>query len=128
MSKLHTHISDCNPCSDELLPPVDWRAFHKRHLPVWDGRRTWWVYFIQGEDGGPIKIGRTRNLAARVSELQCGYPFGRLRYVAIVHATDQTEQYLHEQFASFRLFGEWFVPAPELVRFIRQEITMEEAR
>jgi len=31
------------------------------------------VYFVQGRQGGPIKIGTTKDIVARMRELQVGY-------------------------------------------------------
>lgn len=82
-------------------------------------KREWWIYFAQGDDGGPIKIGRTTDLAARISSLIPNYPFGLLRYVGIMRAPGDMETELHVHFSRFRLRGEWFRPGAELVAFIR---------
>jgi hypothetical protein len=84
------------------------------------GLREHWVYFIQGDEGGPIKIGRSRNLPwMRASDLQSGYPFGMLRVVAVTRAPAAYEQTLHARFASLRMVGEWFRAAPMLLALIR---------
>lgn len=77
-----------------------------------------WIYFIQGDDGGPIKIGFTCQLAARVTDLQCGYPFGRLRFVGLVLGVAQDERGVHGLFAHLRLRGEWFRPGADLLEHI----------
>jgi hypothetical protein len=114
------------------LPAVDISFTQGRRLRGWVGardyysnapytpaeQREWWIYFVQGDDGGPIKIGRTTNLNARVSELGCGYPFGTLRYVGVLCALRDTESELHARFQDLRLAGEWFKPGAELVEYI----------
>lgn len=109
------------PC---VLPPVGaW-------LPVWghqrDGSfvqerdREHWIYFVQGDDGGPVKIGRTRSDPRyRLSAIQNGYPFGQLRFVGLIRGHRSTERELHHRFREARMMGEWFRATPELLAFIR---------
>lgn len=76
------------------------------------------TYFIQGEDGGPIKIGFTKNRPAeRLTELQIGSPV-ELAFIGFIEG--RKEPMLHRKFAHLRLHGEWFVNAPELCEFIRE--------
>ena len=96
-------------------------------LPLVHGRRprvgdAHWVYFIQGDDGGPIKIGRTQqNPQWRVDALQCGYPFGKLRLIWLIRGTGLLERELHERFKKSRLRGEWFTPSDEVLGFLEQQ-------
>lgn len=80
------------------------------------------LYFIQGRDGGPIKIGMTSALGARLASLQAASPLTLVVLAIIPSApsgqTGYREIDLHELFAGHRLHGEWFVPAPELLDFI----------
>jgi hypothetical protein len=73
------------------------------------------VYFIQGESGGPIKIGFTRYAAAesRLEDLQPGSPVRLVVRVAFP-ASVRAERELHRLFAASRLHGEWFAPVEEL--------------
>lgn len=74
------------------------------------------TYLVQGENGGPIKIGLSNHtgLGQRVSALQTGYPH-RLRVVKLLDGNHEAR--LHHEFAAHRLHGEWFSPAPELLAF-----------
>lgn len=76
-----------------------------------------WVYFIQGEHGGPIKIGSARRVESRLRDLQIGSPT-RLRVLAQVKTARGLEVMLHRHFAARRLHGEWFAPCEELLRYI----------
>jgi hypothetical protein len=110
-----------------VLPPLDPIDFGVFRAPLAQPRwrnvpehaRACWVYFIQGDDGGPVKIGRARDLFARLPKVQIGYPFGTLRYVGLLRGVGTTEWSLHQRFAHLRLRGEWFRPEPELLDFIR---------
>lgn len=72
------------------------------------------VYFIQGSEGGPIKVGFTTDIKGRVAGLQTANP-DRLAVIAFLPgATRQVEQSLHAEFAHARLPGgsEWFKERP----------------
>jgi hypothetical protein len=78
-----------------------------------------WIYFIQGDDGGPVKIGRSRlPPEERVAELQIGYPFGALRVVALTRGPGSLETALHRHFAASRMRGEWFRLSADLIGLI----------
>lgn len=66
-----------------------------------------YVYFIQAEDGGPVKIGQALNPISRVAELQCGNP-ARLVIRAVLLATIDTERTLHSTWDAAHVRGEWF--------------------
>lgn len=80
------------------------------------------VYFIQGVDGGPIKIGYARNPEARLKDLQLASPV-QLRLLAIVDGGKPRETELHQRFAHLRSHGEWFIADESLVRWIRKNAT-----
>jgi len=73
------------------------------------------IYFVQGEGGGPVKIGltRTATLGSRVKALQVGYP-ERLRVLRTIRGGRVNERALHTRFADARLQGEWFESVPAL--------------
>jgi hypothetical protein len=72
------------------------------------------VYFIQAEGGGPIKIGRSRDPQSRLSTLQTAHG-ARLRILSTRRGSSDVERGLHARFAAHRTSGEWFEPVPELV-------------
>lgn len=76
------------------------------------------VYFVQGGNGGPIKIGRTHSLIARLEALQTGSPV-QLNAVGFVHGGGpRFERAMHKRFARDRLHGEWFQSSPALRLFL----------
>lgn len=99
------HHEIANVFVDEMIRPID------------PATARACVYFIQGEDGGPIKIGFTRYLPGRLADLQASSP-ARLRVVAASEGGRDVEGVLHDRFAKHRLHGEWFAPYEELVAFV----------
>jgi hypothetical protein len=79
--------------------------------------RRRWVYFIQAEAGGPIKIGISRDVERRRGELQRAERQA-LKVLATFEGTIQDESAMHTRFAAHRLHGEWFSPAPDLLSHI----------
>lgn len=75
------------------------------------------IYFIQGQSGGPIKIGYAENVKNRIKTLQTGY-FETLIILATYPGGVTQEKQLHERFNHIRLRGEWFKPEPELLELI----------
>lgn len=73
------------------------------------------VYLIQGVSGGPIKIGLTTDLDARLKALTYHEP---LRVLATVPGVRADEMALHKRFAHCRVHGEWFEPTDDLMEFI----------
>ncbi|RKH11980.1 hypothetical protein D7X74_24480 [Corallococcus sp. CA047B] len=80
--------------------------------------RSGWVYFIQQGKYGPIKIGWSRAPATRLVSLQTANP-APLTLLATVPGSRMTELQLHEQFAAYRMTGEWFRPVPALICCVR---------
>ena len=75
------------------------------------------TYFVQPENGGPIKIGKTRgNPYNRLSAIQVGHP-DTIKMLGWIE--DDCEEELHAKFESFRYRGEWFHESEELLKFIR---------
>lgn len=77
-------------------------------------RSPLFVYFIQTECGGAVKIGKALNPRTRVTELQCGNP-DLLVIQAVIVASRSTEGNLHRAFQDYRLEGEWFWNADEII-------------
>lgn len=75
------------------------------------------IYFIQGIDGGPVKIGWTQDLDKRKRQLQVGSPV-RLSIVAKIPGTKEDELKLHSRFGGINSHGEWFYPRKELIAFV----------
>jgi hypothetical protein len=71
------------------------------------------IYFIQGVDGGPIKIGVANDPQRRLSDLQRTSPV-RLQILATEPGDLLEEAALHQKFKSDRMHGEWFNDTPAL--------------
>jgi hypothetical protein len=76
------------------------------------------VYFVQGVDGGLIKIGESGDVISRLRDLQACSP-AVLRLIGVLEITSGsvgrqgTERAWHQKFADHRRHGEWFAPVPE---------------
>ncbi len=78
-----------------------------------------WVYFIQDGDKGPIKIGFSTNLEARMAQLQTS-THRKLKLLGKVEGTQRLEHDIHRHLAAHRLEGEWFTPSSEVLETINQ--------
>lgn len=82
--------------------------------------RDMFVYFIQcGGDRGPVKIGYSRNVEQRVSDLQVASPYPLV--VIGKFKSDNAEAFeasFHRLFADLHLRGEWFAWSPEFKRLV----------
>jgi transposase len=81
------------------------------------------VYFLQGVDGGCIKIGFTsRDTRERLADLQTGSPV-LLRILHVVPGSKADESAAHARFAASHSHGEWFRPTADLLSFISAACT-----
>ena len=76
------------------------------------------VYFIQGENGGPIKIGLSQDVKKRLYALQIGHP-DNLVVLVDIPGDEVVELEMHKKFDDCRLRGEWFKPTDRLLAFIK---------
>lgn len=79
------------------------------------GMNETFIYFIQSEQGGPVKVGMAQNPAKRLRELQTGNPF-TLEVRRVVIAEPLEEGRIHRLFAAYRMSGEWFRAHPVLAQ------------
>ncbi len=77
------------------------------------------VYFIQGETGGPIKIGYSDDVLKRLKGLQTGHP-DNLRILFTFPGNPEDEKAMHETLNAHRLRGEWFKPSTEVFSAIEE--------
>ncbi len=75
------------------------------------------IYFIRAGEDGPIKIGRTCDIARRMRTMQTGNHMS-LRLVGWVYGGPALEAELHKQFHC--VSGEWFTASGELISRIEQ--------
>jgi hypothetical protein len=88
-----------------------------------------YVYFIQAEIGGPVKIGVAQDVSKRLAAMQIGSPFP-LRVVKVIDTGSggyYLERKLHERFAHLRERGEWFRVDPEFADFVSLPLRVPEA-
>lgn len=78
------------------------------------------VYFVQGHEGGPVKIGVTSDIDKRLKALQTGHP-DFLRLLRWVPGDAVTEASFHARFASLRMTGEWFRFEGDLAQYLTSE-------
>ncbi len=72
-----------------------------------------YVYFIQGSDGGPVKIGRSVDVERRLKELQAESPVRLVLREKLRGGADDEHQ-LQAKYAANRIHGEWFEPHPSM--------------
>lgn len=82
-------------------------------------KHSGFVYFIQGENGGAIKIGYTKNFDGRLKVLQTSYP-DILKVLCLIPGSTKTETSYHKKYKDIRLNGEWFKPNEELLKEIEK--------
>ena len=81
------------------------------------GKREVRKYVYFAENGGYIKIGLSKDIAARISNLQTGSPL-KITLLAYFEATEEDEKMLHRRYKHFRNRGEWFRKNKALMDFI----------
>jgi integrase len=103
-------LLDISPApADERRDPTSLRA------------RDQLIYLAQSVNGGPIKIGCSRDPEARIAALQTSHP-ERLRLLLVYAGGAHDERELHARFAEHRLEGEWFRPAASILAFIESMV------
>jgi hypothetical protein len=98
MCGLDVYLLDFAPCGRQQIEDTSWKPRPRRYSEV---------YFIQAKTGGPIKIGYTHNVIARLDGLQVGNP-EELRIVATVPGGAKEEAAIHRRLRRYRIRGEWF--------------------
>ena len=98
-------------CAARMAPKVraasQVRSLNEQdHLGPLDPPEIPGVYVIQGVNGF-VKIGRAKNIAKRIKDIQVGHPVP-LRLLAILDHDPETEDKYHRRFGSLRASGEWF--------------------
>ena len=71
------------------------------------------VYFVQGENGGSIRIGYTINPTVTLKSLQNGYPDTLKLLVVIPGSEDKVLEYFNK-FSKYKLKGGWYKPVKEI--------------
>lgn len=82
------------------------------------GRILGFVYFIQADGRGPVKIGFASTLKDRLNGLSTAH-HSKLKIIAAMRGTVIEERELHKRFSHLRIKGEWFKMCRELRTFIK---------
>lgn len=82
------------------------------------------VYFIQSENGGFIKIGTAEYPVTRMKAMQSGCPI-ILKILGCIKGDYKRERQIHSQFCDERRHFEWFEPTPRLLAFIEDILLTE---
>jgi hypothetical protein len=82
--------------------------------------RPTFIYLVHDERTGYIKIGRARNPSARERTLQSENP----QFVMLFRgpADAELERELHEEFAQYRVRGEWFRLSETHIEHIKMRV------
>lgn len=114
---IERHNSAVSGATSPGIVPEDVRgAFRLKRFEAVERPNDGVVYFIGGARG-PIKIGFTKDLPARLARLQSNSPV-KLRVLLAVRGDLGDELEAHGTFREFRLHGEWFKRSPELLSHI----------
>lgn len=81
-------------------------------------RYKYWVYFIQWAHGGPIKIGRAKNVSRRLASHQVSSPYEIVLLCMIEAHNFALEKKIHYHFDDYRIRGEWFKPHENILEFV----------
>lgn len=86
-----------------------------------------YIYFIQKEKGGPIKIGTTADPGQRLVAIQGANP-DPLCIRGVAAGGRGAENRVHRAFAQSRLHGEWFQPTQKLLALIERLPSWEDVK
>jgi hypothetical protein len=85
-----------------------------------------WIYFLQIEGGGPIKIGRSQNPIERARGIAISmHEKTTLLGAMLSSRADEEEQRIHRRLKAHLLRGEWFNGPAALVEFSKHERRMK---
>lgn len=103
---------------DRLIEQPDRASIISRSWP--QDPTTGVVYFLLCEGLDAVKVGKTKNLKARIAQLQTGCA-ERLRLLGWVPGYTRQEKALHQYFSRYRLVGEWFHFVGDLRRYVEAQ-------
>jgi hypothetical protein len=87
-----------------------------------------YVYFIQADGNGPIKIGFTsEDPARRLNQLQTGNA-SALKLLGAIKGSHARERQFHAELAEWRLQGEWFESHPTVLAIVEDAMSAETAQ
>ena len=79
------------------------------------------VYFIQWEEDGPVKIGVATDLDDRLNMLQVACPY-KLKVIGFIANADHVlEKQIHKKLKAYHIRGEWFKWCEEIREIIKTQ-------
>lgn len=112
------------------MPPVYFPAPPEPTVRLCDkaGRRLrnhandGFVYFIADENSNMVKIGVSKNVSARLSELQVSHHHDlKVLHTIPTRNMREDERKLHSRFKKYRIRGEWFTFNGDVAAWIEQD-------
>ena len=106
----------------EFYSKISERYEENPHFP---GMKKQYIYCIQGESGGPIKIGISKQPYKRLTQLQGSNP-NNLKIIKVSQiACRDVEKSIQKKLNKFKMNkerkgGEWFEPTSEVLEFIEK--------
>jgi hypothetical protein len=86
---------------------------------------TGYLYFVQIENTGPIKVGFSKNVRQRMTHLQTSVPYAlNLLYFSPASVADEMEY--HAILSDDRIRGEWFWPTEKVRRNLMERVKIDE--
>jgi hypothetical protein len=79
--------------------------------------REGFIYFIRSHRMGAIKIGFATDVEKRMRSLKTAIA-GDIELLGTVAGNVDDERALHDRFSAYRISGEWFEPADEIITHI----------
>lgn len=86
--------------------------------------KTGYIYFIQMDLIGPIKIGIAQDPYRRMAELQVASPY-ELKMLYFFPSTMKTEREIHNLLSNDNIRGEWFHPTRKVLSEIEEQKTID---
>jgi len=76
-----------------------------------------WVYFIYAAEINRVKIGTSNDPEMRLYALSKQAPC-EYTIIGLTQGDYDVEQAIHERFAQYRVYGEWFTYSPEIADYV----------
>ena len=123
------HVHRVNLGTTDLKEAQLWS--HEKYMELKEARRGRWprltllqpftagTYFIQAGPAAPVKIGYSTQVLKRLYSLYKFYRDHNVSLTLLGTLGENCEKELHAQFKPLSLIGEWFYPAPDLVKFLK---------
>jgi len=112
------------PKRQRHLKPLSRIEEIRKSLPKAARVEPGFVYFIQAESGGLIKVGTALDPLVRLVNLQSGSPL-RLVVLGCLRGGRTLERALHREFADHRRHFEWFEANAAIVEFIAEALAAD---